>query len=343
MVTIKNRARRIAFSTVLICIWFMGTTVDKTWAQTPVPGNAVSPSGGFTKLPTAEMPDPLDPEQGWIPSCSAEFPSIPVICYTKRDLVLLGGEDEETIIFDYTYDKCCTDDLPDMPAHAFRDPMGMVNLLATHYVNIKMIGYDFDSLERDCNVLVYSAHDPYPYNYNDCTWLWSHWIEPGTSIVHSLAHMEYQGHKYPGFCGCSSGYFDCLWGAIVWAASIDGGKHFGCPLPPDNLILTVPYVYEPNVGSWIGTVNPSNIIMKDGYYYLAFAVAGSMKDGTSYKSLRSGWSMMRTDNLNIPSHWRIWDGEGFNMKPIHPYTTVPYHPKDHIPAILSYGTLSTSG
>ncbi|MHC4944265.1 MAG: LamG-like jellyroll fold domain-containing protein [Planctomycetota bacterium] len=256
-----------------------------------------------------------------------------------KPIILLGDEEN---IFDWTYDRCHEYDIPDMPAHAFRDKNGKINLLATHFFNFRSIGDDFDSLERDCAAIMMPVNDPYPENYNDCIWLSSHWIEPGTDIVHALTHHEYQGDDHPDISGCTSGYFECLWGSITYAVSPDGGKTFTYAYPPDHLVLTVPYQYEPNVGTFVGVIGPSNIIKDGDYYYAAFQVVGGL-DTNPYKKLVPGWSMMRTGNLYDPRRWKIWDGEDFNIVPINPYNLNSLNTKAHVPGIISYNTIPLGG
>ena len=42
------------------------------------------------------------------------------------------------------------DDIPDLPACAFRDARGCVQLIASHYSNRRMSGPNLDHLTRDC-------------------------------------------------------------------------------------------------------------------------------------------------------------------------------------------------
>lgn len=326
---------------LLISLVFLGALIEEAWTQTPISERIEAPARDLDE----EGPGHgnLEPEFGMSQVCYTEFADKILAYHTDMPIVLLGGNHEEEILFDWTYDRLCPDDLPDMAAHAFRDHNGMVNLLATHHINVRMIGEDFNSLERDPAPVMYSPVDPYPHNYNDRLWLMAHWIVPETSVVYALAHVEYQGNQHPEVCGCTSGYFDCLWGSITWAVSFDGGQHFGYHTPPDHFVASAPYEYEPNVGAWIGTVSPSNIIKKDGFYYSAFKVTGNFPSGATYKDLNPGWSMMRTTNLEVASSWRGWDGENFTVKFIDPYRTTGYDPADHIPSIIGYNNLGVGG
>lgn len=76
------------------------------------------------------------------------------------------GEDE--VVFDWSKDGCESLDIPDLPARAFRDNQGNIQLIATHYVNRRFVGPDLNTLKRDCQVIQQSAslEDPSLYSYH---------------------------------------------------------------------------------------------------------------------------------------------------------------------------------
>ncbi len=100
----------------------------------------------------------------------------------------------EEIVFDWTTDRCDMLDLPDLPARAFRDADGKVQLIATHFINRRMIGDTLDSVKRDCQIIMNSHKDPDPSQFNDREWLVAVYTLDGRTI-YALVHNEYQGHK----------------------------------------------------------------------------------------------------------------------------------------------------
>jgi len=111
---------------------------------------------------------------------------------TDTDNVKIIGSEE--IVFDWTTDRCDMSDVPDLPARAFRDANGNVQLIATHYVNRRMIGATLDSVKRDCDIIMNSHKDPDPSQFNDREWLCAVYTLDGKTI-YALVHNEYQGHE----------------------------------------------------------------------------------------------------------------------------------------------------
>ena len=236
--------------------------------------------------------------------------------------VEVGIVGPEEIVFDWTTDRCETEDIPDIPARAFRDAEGNVQLIASHFINRRMIGSDQDSLTQDCNVIMSSDMDPDPAQYNDREWIHAVYTTDGLNI-HALVHNEYQGSSHAGMCP-SGDYSKCWYNAVTYASSTDMGKTYSHVSAPGHLVASVPYIYEPDAGPY-GIFNPGNIIHHptDGYYY-------SMIHLESYGAQDWGAGIMRTRTLNDPESWRCWDGAGFNVAFINPYTETGYDPAEHI-------------
>lgn len=107
------------------------------------------------------------------------------------DVKILGPEE---IVFNWTTDRCDMEDIPDLPARAFRDADGKAQLIATHFTNRRMIGDTLDSVQRDCNIIMNSHKHPNPSKFNDKEWIASVYTLDGKTI-YALVHNEYQGHK----------------------------------------------------------------------------------------------------------------------------------------------------
>ena len=235
--------------------------------------------------------------------------------------VRLAG-DEETV-FSWQRDACEEDDIPDLPARAFRDDRGRVQLIASHYVNRRFVGPELGRLEHPCDVVKRSARDPDPARYADAEWLGALYTDDGR-VVYSLVHNEYQGHAHPGRCP-SGDYFKCWYNSVTLSVSRDAGRTYEAAAPPPGqLVATVPYRYQPDAGPY-GLFAPSNIVLnrKDGYHY-------AMIRAENYRAQPYGTCLMRTKTLSDPKSWRAWGGSDFDVQFANPYTTRGLDPSSHV-------------
>jgi len=225
-------------------------------------------------------------------------------------------------VFDWTTDQCELEDIPDLPARAFRDNNGKVQLIATHSKNRRMIGDDLDSLARDCNPIMESDHDPDPAMYNDSEWINATYTLDGET-VYALIHNEYQGSAHPGQCP-SGDYAMCWYNSITMAVSYDSGQTFTHAAAPAHLVASVPYQYVPDAGPY-GIFEGSNIFYNadDGYFY-------KMLHLEDYGLQKRGAGIMRTLDLADPTSWRAWDGDAFRVRFVNPYTEIGYDPAAHV-------------
>ena len=212
---------------------------------------------------------------------------------------------EETV-FSWGRQRCFVDDIPDLPARAFRDEAGRVHLIAANAMNTQLVGPALDRLSHPCTRTMPSDLEADPAQYNDAEWLAAPYTEDGRT-VYALVHNEYHGHEHPGRCP-SGEYINCWYNAITLAVSRDGGASFqDARPPPQHLVASVPRRYVPDAGPY-GIFSPSNIVRNedDGYYY-ALVVA------QSYREQQRGSCLLRTKQLGVPSSWRAWDGSGFGI------------------------------
>jgi len=237
----------------------------------------------------------------------------------------------EEIVFDWTTDRCEEYDLPDLPARAFRDADGKVQLILPHFVNRRMIGNTLDSVQHDCNIIMNSDHDSDPSKFNDREWVNSLYTVNGETI-YALVHNEYHGNWHPGRCP-SGDHKKCWHNAITFAKSIDKGRTYSHAPAPDHLVASAPYPYEPDTGPW-GIFNASNIVhnANSGYYYaLVRAEQRFLQD--------SGTSLMRTKTLGDPKSWRAWDGKEFSVRFINPYREPNADPAQHVCQPVSHAEI----
>lgn len=234
-------------------------------------------------------------------------------------VIEISGEPE--VVFDWTDDNCEDEHIPDIAARAFRDADGMVQLWIGHYYNYRMVGPDLNSVESDCTQLLRSAFDSEPGMFNDSSWLASPYTFDGNTI-YAIVLNEYRGDTHGAVRPdqCPSGErLTCLDTSLVMTISTDGGDSFQ-PIsePPNHLIGTSPYPFN-DQGGPSGIRQPSNIIKRDGFYYVFTSIMDDVKPGAEWGE---DWvCLMRTDDLSDPGSWRFWDGEDFTGQFVNPYTT----------------------
>jgi hypothetical protein len=235
------------------------------------------------------------------------------------------------IVFQYARDACARDDIPDVPARAFRDAENRVHLIASHHVNRAMTGASLNDIRQDCRVIYEGHKRDDPAAFDDRAWIAAPYTRDGRTI-YALLHNEFQGHFRPDLCP-SRNYSACWSNAITWARSTDGGANFMQPAAPANLVAALPYKYRGDTGRKSGYFGPSNIIARDGHFYsLIFAV--------THEAQAHGVCLMRTDNLDDPKSWRAWDGKGFNVRFADPYRESVGDPKAHVCTPVGRGKLS---
>src|SRR2546421_2736606 len=191
-------------------------------------------------------------------------------------------------------------DMPDAPARAYRTADGQVTLIASGRVTRRMVGPDLDHLKRDCTPVLVS-----PYLGTDASsyamrlWMYSPYTPDGTHI-YALLHTEYHGDSnLPATPqNCPSGdRLLCWYDAVTMAASTNDGSHFGLaprppmstpgPQPPESFVASIPYVYNPTANAAVGYFETSNIVNRDGYYYV-------LMTALDYRAQQRGTCLMRT-------------------------------------------------
>jgi hypothetical protein len=214
-------------------------------------------------------------------------------------------------VFDWSTDRCATDDIPDLPARAFRDASGNVQLISSQTDTRRMIGDSLDTVTRDCTLRMVSDHNADPALFDDNQWIAAPYTEDGTTI-YALVHHEYHGWEHSSDCAPPN-HFPCWYNAITLALSTDGGSSYDeAATPPGHLVASLPDRYQAGAGPY-GVFEPSNIVKKDGEYYAFVRIAEMSSDAQRI-------CLMRTDDLSAPDSWRFWDGEGFNVQMGDPYT-----------------------
>src|SRR5919109_2512972 len=232
----------------------------------------------------------------------------------------------EEMVFKHETDACQQDDIPDIPARAFRDASGRTQLLASHYNTRREIGSDLNNVKHDCGVVLWSDVDGDPSHYNDAEWLHSVYTLDGQT-VYGFIHDEYQGWNFDPDCAALTGTPDiqkCWYNAITYATSTNGGESYQQADVPNHLLASVPYQFQKLTGPY-GYYSPTNVVQKDGLYYFMILAqpVGAQNRGAC---------LLQTDQAGLgdPASWRAWNGTGFAASFINPYTDTTSPPADHV-------------
>jgi hypothetical protein len=217
------------------------------------------------------------------------------------------------IVFDWSREACTRRQSADLPARAFRDARGRVQLLLSHFENFRMIGPSLSRLRVDCRPVMTSARDADPAAYRDRQWIASPYTEDGRQVW-ALVHDEYQGNRHPGRCP-GGGYFRCWYNAITLVESHDGGRDYRARPRSTGFVAGPPYRYRPGRGQ-AGVFAPTNLVRRrDGRLYALVQVAdpGGLP----------GVCLIRSGRISAHRSWRAWDGDGFNGVFTDPYREPP--------------------
>ncbi len=217
------------------------------------------------------------------------------------------------IVFNWRTQACEPAQVADLPARAFRDDRGRVQLLLSHFDNFRMIGPSLSRLHVDCRPVMTSAEHANPAAYSDRQWIASPYTEDGRHIW-ALVHDEYHGNQHPGQCPHGT-YYSCWYNAITLAVSSNAGRSYRSEPAPRGLVAAAPYRYQPGIGP-AGVFAPSNLVKRsDGYLYALVQVHGG--------DTPHGACLIRTRRISSPRTWRAWDGEGFGGVFTDPYRSPP--------------------
>lgn len=237
---------------------------------------------------------------------------------------------EAETVFAWQKDRCETWDIPDGPARAWRSPDGTVHLLAAAERTRLATGPDLNRLSHHCAIPHAGMEADAPGRYDDRSWLASPHLGPDGRLV-ALAHVEFHAHRRPGLCVAGK-YAACWWNSIVELTSQDGSS-FTRAAGPEALVAALPAKMDKHQDHRTGYFNPSNIVTRDGFLY-AFLFA---EDAPPQKR---GACLIRRPVDGNAKDWRAWDGHGFSVSFIDPYTNATADPAAHVCAPVD-GVAST--
>ncbi len=232
--------------------------------------------------------------------------TIPVDELTGPSFYLVGNEE---LVFDWSTQHCEELDIPDIPAHAFRDAEGVVNLISSHITTRRLIGNSLNSVARDpvsgCEPVMTSTRNISYSDYRYNEWLSSTYTLDGQTIV-GLIHNEWYGNLIhsPGCIGDQ----DCWVNAITMVTSSDRGAHYSHPTSYKVLVPPVNWSTSYPIPTIYGNFTPSNIFQMGNYYYTMFQseIVPNTPDSDS------GACLMRTNTLMDSLAWEVWTLSGWN-------------------------------
>lgn len=225
----------------------------------------------------------------------------------EASLAVAGPEE---VVYDWSADRCANTDIPDLPARAFRDDTGQVQLISTHIENRRFVGPSLDELDHPCGIIFEGAGDADPARFTDAEWIAAVYTEDGRT-VYGLVHNEFHGWEH-GACD-GTDIFQCWYNSITLVVSTDSGSSYQrVPDPPGHVVATLPYEYAQGTGAQ-GLFSPSNIVKDAEGFYYALAKVGAHQTGAQTVCL------MRTPDLADPDAWRFWTGSAFEGRFVDPY------------------------
>jgi hypothetical protein len=251
---------------------------------------------------------------------AACFAALAAVCAPARAVepplaaVTLVGPPQT--VFTPKRDACDANDVPDIPARAFRDAQGGIVLFAMHTENRALRGPDFDKLKLDCSSPLPSHGEADPAAFDDESWITATWTTDGQRVA-ALVHHEYQANTHPGRCGHKE-YLACWYNTVLAVSSSDGGRSFTRP-PRPQVVAAAPFTQEVGQGRHRGFFNPSNIVADGQAYYFFAGTTGWEGQGT-------GACLFRSLDPADPTSWRGYDGQGFTARFVDPYRAKPGKP-----------------
>jgi hypothetical protein len=212
------------------------------------------------------------------------------------------------MVFDFNKDRCTNWDIPDAPLRAYRAANGNVVAFASGHDNRPFIGPSLGQIVQTCHPSLVSKPDPDPALYDGMRYVTATWTKDGVHVA-AVIHNEYHAERF-GKCSYA-GSLQCWYNTILAAFSDDSGQTFSVGSTP-RVIAALPFAQEVDQGRHRGFFNPSNILFRDGYWYMAVHTTGG---GTQH----AGTCLFRSTNVDDPESWKSFSGREFDSVSIDPY------------------------
>lgn len=232
---------------------------------------------------------------------------------------------------------------PDGPARAFYNGRAQTVIPISHATgaedqnasawNLTTSDGDLSSFIFNCDPSFFSGQNPDPAAHSAAQWIWSTWSDVGHR-VHVFIYNVFNGDNFSTPCTYPGNRLNCLQQSSVLGTSYTSGDSYFQVSGVDP-VASGPYKYNEDPGPSVpcdvkaatDVFLQSNVIQTEvppdnaTYYYALFAQTGPpnrcLPPG---QTSHSGSCLARTTNLTDPSSWRAWDGSGFNVRFVNPYT-----------------------
>jgi hypothetical protein len=202
--------------------------------------------------------------------------------------------------------------------------------------------------------------DPTPNNFNNNDWLTDPYLIPTAGThgkVYAGMHNEFHGllsdniNGTPGnYCSANPpgdwGITKCWRGSIMMVTS-DGSEaptavnDLGASYSAASrhLVASIPLQYYKDWGR-AGYKAISNIVQKDGYYYILSEVSPPDPPNPLVPAQASGMCVVRTNNLETTSPWTVFAGLRGYIGLVNPYPTQPSDPTQYACTPVSSSSLA---
>ena len=253
----------------------------------------------------------------------------PVVGYAQIAPFVRLSDAPMAIVFDWSKDRCMEWDIPDAPLRAFRAADGKVVAFASSYDNRPFIGATLGQITHTCHSSLVSTADADPALYQGLRYVTATWTKDGLHVA-ALIHNEYHAERF-GKCAYA-GSMQCWYNTILAASSSNSGAAFIVESIP-GVIAAIPFTQAVDQGRHRGFFNPSNILFRDGYWYMAAHTTGGGEQQT-------GTCLFRSSDVDDPGAWKSFDGREFTGPSIDPYRAdtrryVPCKPMTGVNTIAS--------
>lgn len=237
---------------------------------------------------------------------------------TWDSLTIIGSPQ---VVFSYSQQACETNDIPDVPARAFRDSSGVVNLFASHYTTRRSIGSSLDNVIHKCAIGYSSHNDVTQPDYRYHEWTAAPYTLDGESVV-TIIHSEWYGMLVDQNCqNPQDGWVN----ALTLALSTDRGATFA--QPNDYLIRYPTTLWENSFPctrenqTRYGDFNPTNIF-NDGQYYYAYFTYITEPDPPNLSQQFACLMRAKRESLSLASFWEVWTGREFTRSKTAPCSAI---------------------
>lgn len=254
--------------------------------------------------------------------------AFPLFEATAEEIAAIDSIVKTSTVYQWRASKCADLDIPDEPLRAFRRNDGIIIAFASHSVTRKFTISSDGTFHHDCAVVMESALNLDPAEFNYRTWIAATWTDDGKYVI-ALGDNEFHGQVVSGQCKFST-YLQCWYNAVVLLESHDSGNSFKrMPGPP---VAAAAFDNRAFAGKPRGFFGPTNIFRHGAFHYALIYTpgGGDQKQGTC---------LFRAKDVSRVESWEYWTGSKFTRSAYNPFRETagrePCQPVEGIPGRLS--------